>query len=95
MTVLSPGDCFACGETGRVVFLAALHDDRVFIACNSCKAAAHPVTFEQPWLAEEIHDLNHFAPRGFRLATEREVISLGYEARRIRILEDAEFRLFF
>lgn len=91
--VFSPGDCNCCGEIGKVIFLASLHDGTVFLACNSCGAASDASAFKDYWLADGSQAIKEFAPKGFRPATEREVAAQGYDLSRVRHLEDGEFEL--
>jgi hypothetical protein len=92
--VLSPGDCNCCGVLGKVVFLAALHDGVVFLACNFCSSASRASEYEDHWLTDGSHPISEFAPRGFRPASEREVASQGYDLSRVLRLDDEEFELF-
>jgi hypothetical protein len=91
--VLSPGDCNCCGEIGKVIFLAALHDGSVFLACNSCGAASRASAYKEHWLADGTQGIEEFAPSGFRPATAGEVASAGYELARMRSLKDEEYDL--
>jgi hypothetical protein len=91
--VLSPGHCNICGELGWVLFLAALHDGRVFLACNCCKSASSASEFSYYWLADGTQAIEEFAPTGFRPASEAEVAAQGYDLSRVERLEDEEFEL--
>jgi hypothetical protein len=90
----SPGECNCCGELGRLVFLAALHDGTVFLACNSCASASKASDFDGHWLADGTQAIEEFAPRGFRAATEAEVAAQGYDPSRLQHVNDDELELF-
>ena len=89
--VLSPGPCNVCGELGWVLFVTALHNGEVFLACNSCKAASDAAAYVGYWRADGSQAVEEFAPDGVRAATEAEVESLGYDLARAQRLRDAEF----
>ncbi|MFI5403338.1 MAG: hypothetical protein ACHQ1G_10400 [Planctomycetota bacterium] len=76
------------------MFLTALHDGTVFLACNSCQSASGGAEFKDYWLTDGTQAIEEFAPEGFRLATEEEVASLGYDLSLMRPVNDDEIELF-
>ena len=87
--ILSAGDCPTCGVTGKLLFLVAEHNGRIFIACNMCQAAWDAPSPVKGW----DHSLPDFAPRGFRPASLVEVRSSGQNLRRVFDVADDEFSL--
>lgn len=86
--VLSAGNCYACGELGDVLFLVALHDESVFVACNMCEGASRAFDKDPRWLHQHIRE---YAPSGFRPATKLEVAAIGYDLRRVRVVARSQF----
>lgn len=91
--VLSAGPCNCCGEFGQVIFLTALIDGTVFLACSSCAAASNVSEYTDCWEADGRQAVKEFAPTGFRAATEAEVASAGYDLSRVRRVHDVELEM--
>jgi len=92
--VLSPGECNCCGQLGYVVFLVAVPEGTLFLACNGCKSASDPYAYKQYWTADGDLSVEHFAPHGVRPATERDLHQAGVSLSGVAELDGGEFDLF-
>jgi len=74
-SIYSAGDCSVCASAGRAIFVKALEDGKVFLACPECGCAW--LKPPQPFVVDTIDAPIVFAPNGFCLATWNDVAAAG------------------
>jgi hypothetical protein len=71
----SAGDCSVCASAGFAIFVRALDDGKVFLACPECGCAwSKP---PKAFVVDTIDAPSALAPKGFCLATPDEIASAG------------------
>ena len=71
----SAGHCAVCAGAGAAIFLASEPEGLIFFACAECGCAwARPPT---PLMVDRVDSPLAFAPKGFRLASLRDIDAAG------------------